>query len=53
MLLHNGSNKSYEVRHGDKIAQIALRPYYTAVFEEVENLDETERGGNGFGSTGR
>lgn len=52
VLLHNGSTQSFEVKHGDKIAQIALRRYYHADFEEVASLDETERGSNGFGSTG-
>lgn len=52
VLLHNGSTQSFEVKHGDKIAQIALRRYYPVDFEEVDTLDGTERGGNGFGSTG-
>lgn len=52
VLLHNGSTQSFEVKHGDKIAQIALRRYYPVDFEEVDTIDETERGGNGFGSTG-
>lgn len=52
VLLHNGSTQSFEVKHGDKIAQIALHRYYPVDFEEVDTLDETERGGNGFGSTG-
>ena len=52
VLLHNGSTQSFEVKHGDKIAQIALRRYYPVDLEGVDTLDETERGGNGFGSTG-
>ena len=52
VLLHNGSTQSFEVKHGDKSAQIALHRYYPVDFEEVDTLDETERGGNGFGSTG-
>ena len=39
-------------RHGDKIAQLIIQqaPDFTPV--ETENLDETSRGGNGFGSSG-
>ena len=36
----------------DRIAQIVLAPYITASFNEVEELDDTERGEGGFGSTG-
>lgn len=52
VLLHNGSTQSFEVKHGDKIAQVALRKYYHADFVEADSLEETERGSNGFGSTG-
>lgn len=37
---------------GDKIAQIAFIPFITPNIWETENLDETERGDGGFGSTG-
>lgn len=51
--LVNTSSKNYQVFKGDKIAQMILIPYHHAEFVQVEKLDETERGNNGFGSTGR
>ena len=38
---------------GDRIGQIVITPYPHVIFEEVENLPETNRGSNGFGSSGR
>jgi dUTP pyrophosphatase len=38
---------------GDRIAQLVVAPVLYPKFREVEELDETERGGAGFGSTGR
>lgn len=38
---------------GDRIAQLIILPYPQIEFEEVEELTETERGGDGFGSTGK
>lgn len=37
---------------GDRIAQLIIVPYPTIEFEEVEQLSETNRGSNGFGSSG-
>jgi dUTP pyrophosphatase len=37
---------------GDRVGQIIIMPYPKIEFEEVEELDETERGDGGFGSTG-
>lgn len=39
--------------HGDKIAQLVIVPILTLPVERVESLEQTERGDNGFGSTGR
>lgn len=50
--LHNHSNKTAYVHHGDRIAQLVFIPYVAVHFVEVEELDETERGSGGFGSTG-
>jgi dUTP pyrophosphatase len=44
---------SYAVKAGDKIAQLVLAPVTTADISETEELSETDRGTNGFGSTGR
>lgn len=51
--LVNTSDEDYQVFKGDKIAQMILIPYHHAEFIQVDKLDETERGDNGFGSTGR
>lgn len=42
-----------EYNVGDKIGQIMIVPYPKIDFEEVESLSETERGEDGFGSTGK
>lgn len=51
--LHNHSDMPQMIVHGDRIAQIAVAPYWTANFEEVNELSETERGEGGFGSSGK
>lgn len=51
--LYNHTNKDYFFEAGDKIAQLVLLPIITPDLELVDSLDETERGDNGFGSTGR
>jgi dUTP pyrophosphatase len=43
---------TYLIRKGDRIAQGVIAPVYQAQFEVVDELDETERGAGGFGSTG-
>lgn len=43
----------YGIKKGDRIAQIRLVPVLSINFEDVDELDETERGARGFGSTGR
>ena len=40
------------VNHGDRIAQMVIAPVVQLSIAEVENLDETDRGEGGFGSTG-
>ena len=51
--LHNHSNKPVTVENGERIAQLVITPYITAIFNEVDVLEDTERGQGGFGSTGR
>ena len=51
--LHNHSNEVKEIEPGERIAQFVIAPYLKAVFEEVDELDETVRGEGGFGSTGK
>jgi dUTP pyrophosphatase len=51
--LHNDSDDSMLVQHGDKIAQAMIIPIPKVAFEVVEELSSTERGEGGFGSTGK
>lgn len=51
--LYNNSDIGYEVYAGDKISQLVILPIIIPELELVEELDETERGNGGFGSTGR
>ncbi|MBP3554468.1 MAG: dUTP diphosphatase [Clostridia bacterium] len=51
--LHNDSAISRVVTPGERIAQLVVMPYLSVEFEEVDSLDETERGAGGFGSTGK
>ena len=50
--LHNDTNITQTVSPGDRIAQLAFLPYLNVTFTEVDELDKTERGSGGFGSTG-
>ena len=47
-----GTGEYYNIRRGDRIAQAVLCPVVIPDLEEVTELDETERGSNGFGSSG-
>lgn len=51
--LYNHGSEDYHVKRGDKISQLVIVPVLTPTLEVVDELDETERGTNGFGSTGR
>ena len=51
--LYNHGKTDYEFNRGDKIIQIIIQPCQLCGIEVVEELDETERGTGGFGSTGR
>ena len=50
--VHNDTDVEQTIQPGDRIAQMVLMPYISMIFEEVNNLTETERGAGGFGSTG-
>ena len=50
--LHNDTDEVQTIHNGDRIAQLEFRPYEQSEFEIVDELDKTERGLNGFGSTG-
>lgn len=51
--LHNHSNETIVVDDKERVAQMVIAPYVYAEYEEVESLDNTERGAGGFGSTGK
>ncbi|UKS51826.1 ORF2 [Falcon aviadenovirus A] len=52
VVLFNFSKHVFHIRRGDRIAQLIIERIYTPTFVEDENLDETARGTDGFGSTG-
>lgn len=51
--LFNQGDHSYTIRPGDKIAQLVIVPCCLPPLEVVDRLEHTDRGNNGFGSTGR
>jgi dUTP pyrophosphatase len=53
VILINLGDAPFEVVRGERIAQLVPAPVQRAAFREVADLDETARGGGGFGSTGR
>ncbi len=53
VILVNLGQEPFEVRRGERIAQLVPAPVLRADFVEVSELDSTERGFGGFGSTGR
>lgn len=52
VILVNLSSQDFTINDGDRIAQLVIAKHETAIWEEVENLDETNRGEGGFGSSG-
>ncbi len=52
VILANLGNEPFEVKRGERIAQLVPAPVLRAEFAEVKSLDETSRGAGGFGSTG-
>ena len=51
-LLNTDKTKSFHVQRGDRIAQLVIQKYEHATFTVVDELDQTERGSSGFGSSG-
>ena len=51
-LLNTDKTKSFHVQRGDRIAQLIIQKYEHATFTVVDELDQTERGSSGFGSSG-
>ena len=50
--LHNDSDHIMTIDAGERIAQLVLMPYVNMTFEQIEELNTTNRGEGGFGSTG-
>jgi dUTP pyrophosphatase len=53
VILVNLSDEEQSIEHGDRIAQLLFAPVTQARWEEVGELDESDRGTGGFGSTGK
>ena len=51
-LLNTDKTKSFHVQRGDRIAQLVIQKYKHATFTVVDELEQTERGSSGFGSSG-
>ena len=52
IIITNTTNKPFSINRGDRIAQFTVKPVNNILMEESEVLSETERGANGFGSSG-
>lgn len=52
VIMHNFSNKPFEVNDGDRVAQLVISRYETVEWNPVLFLDETERAEGGFGHSG-
>ncbi|MGY8885210.1 MAG: dUTP diphosphatase [Flavobacteriales bacterium] len=52
VILVNLSNEDFTIENGERIAQLVIAKHERANWEEVEVLEETDRGSGGFGSTG-
>ena len=52
IILVNLSTQEFTINDGDRIAQMVIAKHENAIWQEVDNLDETNRGEGGFGSSG-
>ena len=53
VVLYNHGNQAQTVCHGERIAQLVITPVLTPIYQEVEELSDTQRAAGGFGSTGK
>jgi len=53
ILLNTDKHESFHIKHGDRIAQMVIQKIEEVSFLPMPELDETERGAGGFGSTGK
>ena len=52
VVLFNHGDETFEIKKGDRIAQLILEKCETPPIEEVQEIEDTQRGTKGFGSTG-
>ncbi len=52
VILYNSSKDEFIIKNGDRVAQLVLQKVPKVIWEEVDNLDDTDRGLNGYGSSG-
>ncbi len=52
-LINFDTKKAVELQAGERVAQLVIVPFISAQFTPVAELDETERGRGGYGSTGQ
>ena len=53
VILYNHCRYPYKIEKGQKVSQLVIVPIITPELEQVDSLEETERGSGGFGSTGK
>ena len=53
LLVNLDPRVAFDVRHGDRIAQLVVQRVHEVEWDEVDSLDDTARGTGGWGSTGR
>lgn len=52
VILYNASKEDFVIEPGERIAQMVIAKYKQVIWEEIEELDETERGEGGYGHSG-
>jgi dUTP pyrophosphatase len=52
VILFNHGSEKFEIKKGDRIAQLILEKCETPLIDEVEEIKDTQRGTRGFGSSG-
>lgn len=52
IIVINLSDQPYTITDGERIAQLVIKEYVHVTWEQVDRIDETERGEGGFGHTG-
>jgi len=53
VILHNHGHETFEIKSGDRIAQLVFSQIEQVVFTAVDSLQDTDRGDGGLGSTGK